>query len=169
MMGLGKKFKENYADFEKSWEKDAIAGGYMGDQTGDEEGAPWSSKDVPKDQWLNKEHGILVDKNDPDYKMKLAKMATKDGELDQEKYNQLIDQVNQQDSNPYMEKHKLGIRKGHEEDYGNSIFSKIQRYNPIGGAGLLERSGLNKYLYGHGKSLYDQWTGNTPQYGSEKP
>lgn len=157
MMGLGKKFKENYADFEEGWKKDAIAGGYIDDDSKPDE--PWNVKNVGDEDWHSRKKGILIAKDDPDKLQKAAKMATgEDGNLDQERYNQILKYIDQE-GNPYQEIHEEDRRKGYEEEYSSNPMSGI-----FGMAAPIT-NWLGKKMYGYGKHAYKKSQGTPDLVG----
>lgn len=112
----------------KQWDKDftqrAQNRGYMEKpESASAPETPWSIKDMPDDQWYNRDMGIMFDPNDPKMKEKMMKAAMDDGRLDPERYQQISRYQADVKSNPFYEQQK----DKHYEGYSNKFDSWIGR------------------------------------------
>ena len=103
--GTGMKFKEGMSNLDKKMEANYAASGWGKE---DKPTAPWSVKDIPKEDWNNWEMGILANPDTEGNEESLMKMAMDDdGQLDQGRWNMIKDHIEGSKENPYYKMQRI--------------------------------------------------------------
>jgi len=111
---LDAKMEQNYKD--------------MGYGTEDKSTAPWSVKDIPKENWENWEMGILANPDTEGNEESLMKMAMgDDGQLDQGRWNMIKDHIGGSKENPYYK-----MQRNKQDAINNPLKSNVAKGYKVG-------------------------------------